>query len=68
MYVDWLMIHLTIWSCSINLGGGRVIPESQARSLKVHRTVKLRMEAEGKEGKEKYIPNARWEIEPTWVD
>jgi hypothetical protein len=51
--------------CSINLGNGRVIPESQARSLKVHRTVKLRMEAEGKE---KYMPKARWEVEPTWVD
>jgi hypothetical protein len=49
----------------INLGNGRVIPEAQARSLKVHRTVKLRMEVEEKK---KYKPKARWAVEPTWVD
>ena len=49
------------------MGRGRVIPHQQTQRFKVHRTVKLRMEAEGTNGK-KYVPKAPWEVEPIWVD
>ncbi|KAH8825576.1 hypothetical protein DL96DRAFT_1817098 [Flagelloscypha sp. PMI_526] len=54
---------------AINMGKCRVIPHQQTNGIKVHRSVKLRMESEveGSKG-EKYIPQAMWQVEPTWVD
>ncbi|KAI0079534.1 hypothetical protein K474DRAFT_1705447 [Panus rudis PR-1116 ss-1] len=55
------------WSC--NLGQGRKVPKriQKRNAFNVHRSVKLRMEADGlPEGK--YIPKAHWKIEPNWVD
>ena len=50
----------------INRGHGRMIPRQHMDGIKVHRSVKLRMEAEGMN----YIPKAMWDVgvEPTWVD
>ncbi|KAG6856117.1 hypothetical protein H0H87_007331 [Tephrocybe sp. NHM501043] len=47
----------------INRGHGRIIPRQQA-GLKVHRSVKLRMEHEGLD----YSPKAQWHVKPVWVD
>ncbi|KAI0070724.1 hypothetical protein K474DRAFT_1713099 [Panus rudis PR-1116 ss-1] len=50
----------------VNLGRGRVVPKSPD-GFKVHRSVKIRMEAKGlKEGE--YIPKAKFSVEPTWMD
>lgn len=56
----------------INYGRERIIPKQKKQGVKIHRSVKVRMEAnptmvEGSEGK-KYIPRAKWNVEPTWVD
>jgi hypothetical protein len=59
-----------------NLGRGRWFPHEHAkRGIRVHRTVKIRMEA-AKNGhlmtpsgkKIKYNPKAKWNIDPIWVD
>ncbi|KAG6876661.1 hypothetical protein C0993_001437 [Termitomyces sp. T159_Od127] len=49
----------------INRGHGRVIPRQQS-GIKVHRSVKLRMEHGGMN----YVPRAMWnkDIEPEWID
>ncbi|KAA1467854.1 hypothetical protein DENSPDRAFT_833006 [Dentipellis sp. KUC8613] len=56
------------WSShvSINMGRPRTIPK-QKHGINVHRSVKIRMDAEGLEGG-KYKPKAVFEVEPTWVD
>ncbi|KAG6919079.1 hypothetical protein DXG01_009332 [Tephrocybe rancida] len=48
---------------SINRGHGRLIPR-QLAGLKVHRSVKLRMENE----RLGYAPKAPWHVEPEWID
>ncbi|KAK0457434.1 uncharacterized protein EV420DRAFT_1480512 [Desarmillaria tabescens] len=57
------------WAKAITMNRGRPrrIPRQYQEGLKVHRTVKLRMEAEGLEGG-KYVPRPRWSVDPTWVD
>ncbi|KAI6102616.1 hypothetical protein EDD17DRAFT_696225 [Pisolithus thermaeus] len=50
---------------SINRGEGRHVPR-QASGVYVHRTVKIRMEAEALQ--EKYQPKAKLTVKPTWVD
>ncbi|KAH7912353.1 hypothetical protein BJ138DRAFT_1148508 [Hygrophoropsis aurantiaca] len=55
---------LEYWT--INMGGGREV-RKQAQGVKVHRTVKIRMEAEGLCGG-KYWPKAKLADEPQWVD
>ncbi|KAI6012779.1 hypothetical protein F5J12DRAFT_820655 [Pisolithus orientalis] len=50
---------------SVNRGRGRRVPR-QSAGVQVHRTVRIRMEAEG--FPEKYQPKAEVEVEPTWVD
>lgn len=55
-----------------NLGYGRFIPKQKKHIVKVHRSVKLRMEAEHKNG-EKYAPKASFETalalgNVRWVD
>ncbi|KAI6136035.1 hypothetical protein F5141DRAFT_4789 [Pisolithus sp. B1] len=50
---------------SVNRGKGRSVPR-QASGVYMHRTVKIRMEAEALQ--EKYQPKAKLKVEPTWVD
>ena len=57
----------------INAGRPRVIPNQRVNGFKVHRSVKMRMEAEFEDEKKKrkggkYIPKAKFEVEPTWID
>jgi hypothetical protein len=49
---------------SVHRGRGRHIPRQSTHGVKIHRTVKMRMEAMG------YKPNANLKptTEPTWVD
>ncbi|KIK60797.1 hypothetical protein GYMLUDRAFT_200122 [Collybiopsis luxurians FD-317 M1] len=56
--------------CWANLGRARHIPHKHLGRVKVHRTVKLRKEAEAKELEErkKYVPLPKWNFEPLWVD
>ncbi|KIJ13818.1 hypothetical protein PAXINDRAFT_80411 [Paxillus involutus ATCC 200175] len=53
----------------LNLGAGRHIPRQQNVNVgvKVHRSVKVRMEADGLKGG-KYWPKANLHVEPQWVD
>jgi hypothetical protein len=55
----------------INLGHARRIPRpvrERKEKIRVHRSVKTRMEAEGPEGR-KYVPNAKFEhLDFEWVD
>ncbi|EPQ52600.1 hypothetical protein GLOTRDRAFT_46622 [Gloeophyllum trabeum ATCC 11539] len=53
---------------SVNLGRPRTIRRQKKDGLRVHRTVKLRMVAEELLQGGKYIPRAKFEVEPTWVD
>ena len=50
----------------MNWGRAREIPRSEGKLL-VHRSVKMRMEAEGLTGGT-YKPRAAFPVEPTWVD
>lgn len=52
----------------VNLGRPRTIRRQKKDGLRVHRTVKLRMVAEELLQGGKYIPRAKFEVEPTWVD
>ncbi|KAH6909130.1 hypothetical protein BKA70DRAFT_226359 [Coprinopsis sp. MPI-PUGE-AT-0042] len=56
-----------------NLARPRFIPKQAKNGVKVHRSVKLRMEAEYEEEKlrakgTKYVPRAKLRVEPTWID
>ncbi|KAH0837783.1 hypothetical protein J3R83DRAFT_5963 [Lanmaoa asiatica] len=53
----------------INMGAGRHIPMQQKEgvNIKMHRTVKIRMEADGLVGG-KYWPKAKFKVQPEWVD
>lgn len=53
---------------SMNLGSGRHVPKQEHRGVKVHRSVKTRMEAQAAKGG-KYEPKAKLRLEcVTWVD
>ncbi|KIK67876.1 hypothetical protein GYMLUDRAFT_155613 [Collybiopsis luxurians FD-317 M1] len=58
----------SVWSeLMINLGRARRIPK-QKQGVKIHRSVKTRMEAQDEKGK-KYVPRAKFRLENvTWVD
>jgi hypothetical protein len=58
------MTWVTTWSA--NLAHPRIIPKQAVRGVKLHRSVKMRMEAEAHKGK--YKPKAKLTVEPTWVD
>ncbi|KIL66936.1 hypothetical protein M378DRAFT_9939 [Amanita muscaria Koide BX008] len=49
----------------INMGRQRFIPKQRSWGVKVHRSVKLRMEADGSK---KYQPKAKLNVEPIWID
>lgn len=45
------------------------MPKQKKNGVKVHRSVKMRMEAEYEDSPGvKYTPKARFKVEPTWVD
>ncbi|KAL0061353.1 hypothetical protein AAF712_011811 [Marasmius tenuissimus] len=51
-----------------NVGRGRIIPKQKVRGVKVHRSVKMRMEARYENGT-RYVPKATFdERYTTWVD
>ncbi|KAK0209162.1 hypothetical protein DFS33DRAFT_1308021 [Desarmillaria ectypa] len=52
---------------TLNRGQPRHVPRQKIQGIKVHRTVKLRMESEEVVGG-KYEPKAKWTVEPNWVD
>ncbi|KAG2141098.1 hypothetical protein DEU56DRAFT_900780 [Suillus clintonianus] len=51
---------------TVNMGHGRHV-QLQHKGVKVHRSVKIRMEADNLEGG-KYWPKAKLKVEPEWVD
>ncbi|KAF8157843.1 hypothetical protein B0H34DRAFT_431646 [Crassisporium funariophilum] len=56
-----------------NLARPRFIPKQRSNGFKVHRSVKLRMDAEYENEKarqkgKKYQPKPHWRVEPTWID
>ncbi|KAJ3789554.1 hypothetical protein GGU10DRAFT_343154 [Lentinula aff. detonsa] len=51
-----------------NMGRGRIIPKQKKQGVKVHRSVKMRLEAQHKDGS-KYQPKANIDFaNATWVD
>ncbi|KAJ7243067.1 hypothetical protein C8J57DRAFT_1243788 [Mycena rebaudengoi] len=51
-----------------NMGRGRFIPKQKSNGVRVHRSVKMRLEAQTEEGG-KYKPKAAFDLErTTWVD
>ena len=52
----------------INVGRARRVNNQAAKGIKVHRSVKMRMEAEARALGKKYVPKLKFEVEPTWVD
>ena len=59
--------------CRANMGAPRYIPQQRSAGFKVHRSVKLRMEAEYEDEKrrangKRYIPKPVFKVEPIWVD
>lgn len=63
---------LFFFPCRWNWGRARLIP-NQHEGVKVHRTVKMRIEAEhvlDTNGKliSGYKPKAKWDVEPIWMD
>ncbi|KAK7045885.1 hypothetical protein VNI00_007316 [Paramarasmius palmivorus] len=51
-----------------NLGRGRIVPKQRKQGVKVHRSVKMRLEAEYPDGS-KYVPKATFDHKyVTWVD
>lgn len=55
---------------SVNAGRSRKVPQQKRDGIHVHRSVKMRMEAEALAlgSVNKYIPRVKFECEPTWVD
>ncbi|KDQ57349.1 hypothetical protein JAAARDRAFT_157565 [Jaapia argillacea MUCL 33604] len=52
---------------SVNMGKPRIIRKQHRQGLRVHRSVKIRMEAEGLEGGS-YVPGPEFHVDPIWVD
>ncbi|KAH8119720.1 hypothetical protein DFH11DRAFT_1500290 [Phellopilus nigrolimitatus] len=53
---------------SVNNGRARVVTQQRKNGIKVHRSVKMRMEAEAHVLGKKYQPRVKFHCEPTWVD
>ena len=51
----------------MNRGHGRHIPLQRKNGVKIHRSVKVRMGAQGLENGT-YAPKANLKVEPIWVD
>lgn len=52
---------------TVNMGRGRHVQRQRKDGVKVHRSVKIRMEADNLKGG-KYWPMAKLKVEPEWVD
>ncbi|CAK5266860.1 unnamed protein product [Mycena citricolor] len=53
----------------MNFGRGRFIPKQKAHGVKVHRSVKTRLEATMSDGKTKYASKAKFDLDrTTWMD
>ncbi|KAG1859837.1 hypothetical protein F4604DRAFT_1792077 [Suillus subluteus] len=52
---------------TVNMGHGRHVQRQHQDGVKVHRSVKIRMEADNLKGG-KYWPKAKLKVEPKWVD
>ena len=53
----------------VNMGRPRYVAMQRKNGIKIHRSVKIRMEAQGIVGvKEKYSPKVELRVQPTWVD
>ena len=65
----FFVLTFSVNSFRINRGRGRVIPKQRLEGVKLHRTVRLRMEMKEEEG-EAYRPRAKLipGIEPIWID
>ena len=53
------------------MGRPRHVAMQMRSGIKVHRSVKIRMEAQGIVGikeNEKYSPKVEFRVEPTWID
>jgi hypothetical protein len=66
---DFFLFHhrAEFYYDSVNLGRGRVVPRQKLVGVKVHRTVKIRQDAEGLE-QGPYKPKAELQVEPKSVD
>jgi hypothetical protein len=62
----WLLMFCPFLR-SINFGGPRIIPKQHQIGVKVHRSVKIRMEAPELFKDKKYMPAAKLDIEPVWI-
>ncbi|KAJ8085201.1 hypothetical protein PM082_003995 [Marasmius tenuissimus] len=62
---DYSWVQRIVWG---NFGKARHIPHKHG--VKVHRSVKMRMEAEARalKAKGKYVPKPKWNFDPIWVD
>ena len=73
-FVSLCVIKMDIYCClsslyRVNMGRPRYVALQKKNGIKIHRSVKIRMEAEGIVGvKEKYLPRVNIKVEPTWVD
>jgi hypothetical protein len=66
-YLTALYSAMNSYSRSINFGGPRIIPRQHQIPVKIHRTVKIRMEADGLFKDKKYKPAVKLDVEPVWV-
>lgn len=48
----------------MNLARPRVLPDQKKHGIKVHRSVKMRMEARAM----KYKPKLKFDVDPEWAD
>ncbi len=53
-----------VFCCRMNLGRPRVHPGQEVTGIKVHRSVKTRMQAKHLN----YTPRLKFDVEPEWVD
>lgn len=57
-------IDVMIVRSRMNLARPRVLPDQKKHGIKVHRSVKMRMEALGL----KYKPKLKFDVDPEWVN
>ena len=66
------LIDFLLW-CRSNMGDSRYIPQQRKTGFYVHRSVKMRMEAQyenvkKREKGKRYIPKPVWKVQPTFMD
>ena len=75
LHFDSLCVKMDVHCCPplirVNMGRPRHVAMQKKSGIKIHRSVKLRMEALGLDGMkegEKYSPKVEIRVTPTWVD